>query len=137
MDAQEIKKYIEDYSEVRLQALRQTDQFMISSIQKELREHEEKSMELRVQFYKDIQETVQSSVTKTIKDVVNGKIDRLTNHLQEHIVRVEPVVRQFEISKRRHEDIEEIRESTTKWGYFITAIAVIGGAFLLLIRKFL
>lgn len=95
MERAEIHKEIEDYTEKRAQSLNQTNLALIATIQKELKDHEERSVELRLQFYREMKDTI----TAVVKEVVNGKIDKLQKALDAHMIRVEPMISSYEDNK--------------------------------------
>ena len=133
-----IKSEVEEQVEVRVHASNQVTDRLVKEFRDELRDHENTSHMLRLQFYKELNETVEN----TIKKVVNGKIDKMQQGLNDHIQRVEPVIKKFEDEQAVLRVTErEGKEAEIKDGKFrriatnITYTTVVGGAIAWVLNK--
>ena len=99
----------------------------------QLRKHESESVELRIKFFKELTNTVE----RTIKVVVNGKIDQMSADLKEHMMRVEPAISAFEEDQVYQKKQEKKENNITRKLGMIISIGSVAGGVLFILKKFL
>lgn len=75
-------------------------------------------------IHKKIDESIEAGIGK----YVNGKIDKLSKSLNEHIVRVEPMIEKYETGQKVNNYFSNKSDFIVKASSVVTAIGVILGA---------